>query len=50
MTKIELTRWQWIERYGGQALLDAEGFEVVPCVDCDDHICHGWRVVPKEQR
>lgn len=35
---------EWIEQYGGQALLDREGFEVVPCVNCDDSICHGWRV------
>lgn len=40
---------EWIERYGGQALLDAEGFDVVPCENCDDKICHGWRVQSKEQ-
>lgn len=39
-----LTKAQWIERYGGQAVLDREGFDVVPCVDCKDLICHGWMV------
>lgn len=44
-----LTRDEWIQRYGGQALLDREGFDVVPCdpATCDDSICHGWRVVAK---
>lgn len=40
----KLTKAQWIERYGGQAVLDREGFDVVPCVDCKDLICHGWMV------
>ena len=39
-----LTKAQWIEWYGGQAVLDREGFDVVPCVDCKDSICHGWKV------
>jgi len=39
-----LTKPQWIEKYGGQALLDAEGLEVVPCLTCGDTICYGWRV------
>lgn len=44
-----LTREQWIHRYGGQELLDREGFDVVPCdpETCYDSICHGWRVVKK---
>lgn len=42
--RIGLTKARWIEGYGGQDLLDREGFEVVPCIDCDDAICHGWRV------
>ena len=43
---VPLTKQQWIERYGGKQLLDAEGFDVVPCdpETCDDKICHGWRV------
>lgn len=44
----EMTKAKWIERYGGQSVLDREGFDVVPCVDCGDSICHGWRVVPRE--
>lgn len=42
----------WIQRYGGQELLDREGFDVVPCDPrtCDDTICHGWRVKPKRDR
>lgn len=44
----KLTKAQWIEQYGGQAVLDREGFDVVPCVDCGDSICHGWRVVRRE--
>lgn len=42
-----LSKEEWIGRYGGQALLDSEGFEVVRCVKCDDRICCGWRVQPK---
>ena len=46
MTRQFLMRAEWIERYGGQALLDREGLAVVPCgADCADVICHGWRVV-----
>lgn len=45
----KLTKMEWIERYGGQELLDCEGFDVVPCfASCDDPICHGWRVVKKD--
>jgi hypothetical protein len=42
----QLTKQQWIEHYGGQALLDREGFEVIRChpEDCEDPVCHGWRV------
>ena len=44
-TNVEkLTKEEWVARYGGQALLDREGLEVVPCLDCRDSICHGWRV------
>ncbi len=39
-----VTKERWIEMYGGQAVLDREGMEVVPCVDCTDAVCHGWRV------
>ena len=46
---IKLTKAQWVERYGGQAVLDREGFDVVPCVSCDDTICHGWRVTKKTE-
>lgn len=42
-----LSKKEWIKRYGGQELIDSEGFEVVPCVKCDDHICHGWKVQRK---
>lgn len=43
-----ISKERWIVMYGGQELLDAEGFQVVPCgANCDDSICHGWRVVPK---
>lgn len=43
-----LTKAQWIQRYGGQELLDSEGFIVVPCDPkvCNDGICHGWKVMP----
>ncbi len=46
-----LPKWKWIEMYGGQALLDKEGFEVIPCdpKKCDDSVCHGWRVRPIDQ-
>lgn len=44
---MRLSKQQWIEKYGGQQLLDREGFEVVPCVGCKDSICHGWRVQAK---
>jgi hypothetical protein len=40
-----LTKDEWIARYGGQDLLDREGLIVIPCLaECDDPICHGWRV------
>jgi hypothetical protein len=44
-----VSKLEWIEMYGGQAVLDREGFEVVPCdpTKCSDHICHGWRVQRK---
>lgn len=46
---IPLPKDEWIALYGGQAVLDAEGFDVVPCgTDCEDSVCHGWRVVRKE--
>jgi len=45
--RLPLTKTQWIEKYGGQALLDAEGFDVVPCLGCDDSICHEWQVIKK---
>ena len=44
---VPLTKEEWIRCYGGQELLDREGFDVVPCTNCDDGICHGWRVVPR---
>lgn len=51
MKRILLTKSAWILMYGGQALLDAEGFDVVSCDDdCDDSICHGWKVVRKGGR
>jgi hypothetical protein len=40
----KVTKERWIEMYGGQAVLDREGFDVVPCVDCKDSVCHGWMV------
>jgi len=44
----KLSKAEWIEKYGGQKVLDAEGFEVVPCgEDCADSVCHGWKVVSK---
>lgn len=44
-----LTKSRWIEMYGGQEKLDAENFDVVECDkrNCDDSLCHGWRVVPR---
>ena len=42
--RIQISKDDWIKKYGGQALLDAEGFDVVECIECDDLICHGWRV------
>lgn len=44
----KITKAAWIIRYGGQSLLDAEGFEVVPCENCTDTICHGWKVQRKQ--
>ena len=40
---------RWIELYGGQELLDREGFEVVPCTECEDAACKGWRVRRKDR-
>jgi|ERR1039458_851968 hypothetical protein len=45
--KPQLSKQQWIEMYGGRALLDLEDFEVVRCLNCEDSICHGWKVVKK---
>lgn len=45
----KLSKEAWIQRYGGQARLNEEGFDVVPCVQCGDSICHGWQVVPRDQ-
>lgn len=52
MTQVvcRIPKSEWIARYGGQALLDREGFKVVPCNNCDDPICHGWRVVRREDK
>lgn len=44
-----MTKKEWIEAYGGQAVLDNEGFDVVPCTDCSDHVCFGWIVVNRKQ-
>jgi hypothetical protein len=44
MHKLAVSKSEWIEMYGGQAQLDRLGLEVIPCVDCGDSICHGWRV------
>jgi hypothetical protein len=43
----KLTKDQWIRKYGGKELLAKERLEVVPCTDCQDTICHGWKVIPK---
>lgn len=49
--KTPLTKEEWIKKYGGQELLDKEGFEVVPCDDtCTDSVCHGWRVQPVQMK
>ena len=46
--RLPLTKTQWIEKYGGQQVIDAEGFVAAPpAFSCDDTICHGWRVVPR---
>jgi hypothetical protein len=42
---MKLTKEQWIKRYGGLSQLRAERMTVVPCVDCTDSVCHGWKVV-----
>lgn len=47
MERVTITKDEWKQLYGGQMLLDAEGFDVVACYDCDDSICHGWRVIPR---
>lgn len=46
MTKlIKLSKEQWLSKFGGLShLSEPENWEVVPCVDCDDNICHGWKV------
>jgi hypothetical protein len=49
-TYVPVSKERWIEMYGGQRLLDREGFVVVPCERCDDPICHGWRVQKSVQR
>jgi hypothetical protein len=49
-TKHMLSMERWIEMYGGQHLIDHFNLEVVPCGDdCDDTVCHGWKVVRKEE-
>lgn len=48
--KAKLSKLRWIEMYGGEELLERDGFDVVPCVNCDDPICHGWRVVKTKKR
>ena len=45
----KVSKERWIEMYGGQAVLDREGLDVVPCVDCTDSLCHGWMVVRKAE-
>jgi len=46
-TSNHVSKQRWIDLYGGQEMLDAEGFDVVPCIDCADPACRGWRVVNK---
>jgi len=50
--KLSLSKSEWIERYGGQYVLDREGLEVVACdpATCADPICHGWRVQRKGEQ
>ncbi len=43
---MKLTKNAWITRYGGMEVLIREKMTVVPCTNCQDSICHGWKVVP----
>ncbi len=44
---IPLTREEWIKRALVQTMLDTGRFQVVPCINCDDTVCHGWRIETK---
>jgi len=41
-----LTRRRWIELYGISAYKEMLriGYWAVPCVNCADSICHGWKL------
>lgn len=39
---MKLTRDRWIKMHGEDGLL---GMMVIPCVDCTDSVCHGWKVL-----
>ncbi len=43
---FRIPKLRWIELYGGEELLDQEGFDVVPC-ECDDPYCQGWKVAKR---
>ena len=43
---MKLSKQAWINKYGGIELIRSEGMMVVPCINCDDTICHGWKLTP----
>lgn len=45
---IPTTKSEWIRLASAQELLDTGNYEVVPCVNCDDMVCHGWKLQPKQ--
>ncbi len=42
----KLTRRRWIELYGELNYIDdlRRGYWAVPCLNCTDTICHGWKM------
>lgn len=58
-----LSREAWLAKYAGlpgepqetsiaraRVYLEAKNMDMVPCVDCDDTVCHGWTLVRKESK
>ncbi len=44
---MKLSRREWIRMYGENNYLEdliRLGFWAVPCLNCTDTICHGWKM------